>query len=300
MPKVYVAGYDGTPSARAAVELAAELAQPSGGRVLAVTSYEPSVPTLAPGGSIAADARLEEEARHAASMTLGELHVQNAERVTEMGRPAPALCAVAEREQAEMIVVGATHRGKLGRIAPGSLAERLIHGAPCAVAVAPGERQATAVRTIAVAYDGGEESAAALTYAQVLAREHGATLRVLAACDAPTATLDLPLMEIKSPAFDQLDADVQKIVAELPESLNATGEVLKGAAGHALVAACEKGVDLLVAGSRSYGPLRGALIGSVSRYLVDHAVCPTLIVPRGVQPVRRTDRESAEEPVPSS
>ncbi len=282
MPKVHVAGYDGTAESRAAVKFAAQLARPGGGRVIAVTAYEAPAPSLGKGGAIAADALLAEEARHAAALTLGDLHVEGVERVTQLGRPAPALCSVAEREDAALIVVGATHRGVLGRIAPGSLAERLVHGAPCAVAVAPAERRSTPIRTIAVAYDGGAESAAALTAAQVLAKEHGATLRVLAACNAPTLSVDVPLMEIKSPAFDHLDADVQRIVAELPDALHPSGEVLKGPAGHALVAACERGVDLLIAGSRSYGPLRGALIGSVSRYLVDHASCPVLIVPRGL------------------
>jgi len=285
MPKVHVAGYDGSTAAAAAVELAVLLAEPSGARVIAVTAYEPPAASLGKGGSIASEALLAEEARHAAAMVLADLHVAGVERVTQLGSSAPALCTVAEREGADLIVVGATHRGTLGRIAPGSLAERLVHGAPCAIAVAPVEQHARPIRTIAVAYDGGSESVTALTAAQLLAREHGAMLRVLAVCEAPSATVDLPVMQIESPAHDRMEADVARIVAEMPEAFHASGEVLTGRPGHALVSACADGVDLLVAGSRSYGPLRGALVGSVSRYVVDHAPCPVLVVPRGASHV---------------
>ena len=51
--------------------------------------------------------------------------------------PAHALQATAEQEQAGIIVVGSSHTGRLGRVLPGSTAERLLHGAPCPVAVVP-------------------------------------------------------------------------------------------------------------------------------------------------------------------
>jgi nucleotide-binding universal stress UspA family protein len=51
--------------------------------------------------------------------------------------PAHALQATAEAEQAGIIVVGSSHTGRLGRVLPGSTAERLLHGAPCPVAVVP-------------------------------------------------------------------------------------------------------------------------------------------------------------------
>lgn len=47
---------------------------------------------------------------------------------------AHALHTVAESEQAAIDVVGSTHTGPLGRVLPGSTGERLLHGAPCAVA----------------------------------------------------------------------------------------------------------------------------------------------------------------------
>ena len=40
------------------------------------------------------------------------------------------------------------------------------------------------------------------------------------------------------------------------------------------------GLDLLVVGSRGYGPVRHALLGSVTSELMRTAACPVLVVPR--------------------
>ena len=42
-------------------------------------------------------------------------------------------------------------------------------------------------------------------------------------------------------------------------------------------------VDLLVCGSRGYGPLGSVLLGGVSRRLVHRAACPVVVVPRGTE-----------------
>ena len=41
-------------------------------------------------------------------------------------------------------------------------------------------------------------------------------------------------------------------------------------------------LDLLVCGSRGYGPLRAVLLGGVSRRLTAEAHCPVIVLPRGV------------------
>ncbi len=60
-------------------------------------------------------------------------------------------------EDAALIVLGSTHTGRLGRVRPGSTGERLLLGAPCAVAVAPHgyrTRLDPALTRIGAAYDG--------------------------------------------------------------------------------------------------------------------------------------------------
>ena len=43
------------------------------------------------------------------------------------------------------------------------------------------------------------------------------------------------------------------------------------------------GLDLMLAGSRGYGPLRSVLVGGVSGRLMRTVQCPVIVVPRGVQ-----------------
>ena len=49
-------------------------------------------------------------------------------------------------------------------------------------------------------------------------------------------------------------------------------------------------VDLLVCGSRGYGPLGSVLLGGVSRRLVHRAACPVIVVPRGTERAARSAR----------
>jgi nucleotide-binding universal stress UspA family protein len=59
-------------------------------------------------------------------------------------------------------------------------------------------------------------------------------------------------------------------------------DVTKGAAGPFLAERSES-LDLLVCGSRRYGPLRAVLLGSVTADVLSHAACPVVVVPRGVE-----------------
>lgn len=63
---------------------------------------------------------------------------------------------------------------------------------------------------------------------------------------------------------------------------SAGGEILTGQPAEALAAASAD-LDLLVCGSRGYGPMRAVLLGGVSRRLAAEAHCPVIVLPRGVE-----------------
>jgi len=93
-------------------------------------------------------------------------------------------------------------------------------------------------------------------------------------------------------AFDEhergLQAEGERIVADAAAALAADGvetRVLHGRAGDALCDfAAEIGATAIVLGSRGRGPLRRALLGSVSDFVVRNAPCPVLIVRDDVPP----------------
>jgi len=73
---------------------------------------------------------------------------------------------------------------------------------------------------------------------------------------------------------------LHRAVAELEPELRALPVIEKGDPVQKLLDAAEMGVDLLVLGSRGFGPMLRLLIGSVSSRVIRGAPCPVLVVPR--------------------
>jgi nucleotide-binding universal stress UspA family protein len=210
-------------------------------------------------------------------------------RVVTSSSPARGLHELAEKERTDLIVVGSSHRGKLGRLLMGAVPERLLNGAPCAVAVAPlgfRERSDPGLGDVAVGLDGSPESRHALAFARSLAAGLGAKLHVLAVLEPEIvfgytgAAAAYDRGELAEAQKDFLEKEVARAVDGSPAGLEAKGEVLSGSAAEALASRAEQGIDLLVMGSRGYGPVRKVLLGSVSARLARDAPCSLLVVPR--------------------
>jgi len=217
--------------------------------------------------------------------------------------PARALQELGEELQAGLIVVGSSHTGKRGRVFPGSTAERLLHGSSCAVAVVPagyltvGRSELT---VIGCGWDGSPESDAALAAAEELAEKASASLRVIRAFE-PSAYSYPPMMGVGYLRFSEearefADRALSERVDHIRSGVMAEGEVHQGSADRALIEVSES-VDLMVLGSRGYGPIRAVLLGGVSGRVVRDARCPVIVVPAGsreaIASVFRTSAEDA-------
>jgi nucleotide-binding universal stress UspA family protein len=73
---------------------------------------------------------------------------------------------------------------------------------------------------------------------------------------------------------------LRQAVAKQSSVVDAGYELLEGDPPEQLISA-SSGLDLLVLGSRCYGPLRHVLLGGVSAAVTRGAHCPTIVVPRG-------------------
>ena len=69
-------------------------------------------------------------------------------------------------------------------------------------------------------------------------------------------------------------------VAELPSEVRALPVLEHGDPVEKLLEISEVGIDLLVLGSRGFGPVMRLLIGSVSSRVIRGAPCPVMVVPR--------------------
>jgi nucleotide-binding universal stress UspA family protein len=212
------------------------------------------------------------------------------------------LAAAAREQGADLVVLGSTHRGPLGRFVPGTTMEHLLSGAPIAVAVAPphfagradedaewqpldGDGEDTGMRVIGVGYDGSPGARGALEYATGLARRNGAALRVYTvvrkavpiAPDAPMTPSPSAPSELESRR-----AELHEAVAGLPGEVRAQPVLLRGFAVPELVKACGLGVDLLVLGTHVRGHVGRLLHKNVAGEVVLEASCPVLICPTPV------------------
>jgi nucleotide-binding universal stress UspA family protein len=150
------------------------------------------------------------------------------------------------------------------------------------------------VRTIGVAFVDTEEGREALRGAYALACRTGARLRVLTVVKprmvmyAETEATIPPrpgrdFVSVVGEHRVMAGAGARKVVAEV---LGDDGEVevdaFVGDPGDTLVELSEY-LDLLVSGSRGYGPVRAVLLGGVARRLVTAGRCPVIVLPRGVE-----------------
>ncbi|MBK5218351.1 MAG: universal stress protein [Thermoleophilia bacterium] len=269
--------------AKDALELARVLAAGEGGgaaSALVVTVHFtgplPMEYALLPGEEAGEAEPLFEQARE----RLAGMDVET--RAYGGGSPAGIITTLAEREGFDAIVVGSPHRGAFGRVMIGSVATSLLNGAPTDVAVAPkgyARVQHEAPRDIAVGFDGTPESKVALRHAEALAKRTNARIKLLTVVKPPAPA---PVMV---PAYTpQFPPEPDKVINEGLNSIDpllaAERTRLDGDPATELARACEEGVDLLVVGSRGYGPMTRVLLGSVSRQLAKKAPCPVLVASR--------------------
>jgi nucleotide-binding universal stress UspA family protein len=278
-----VVGVDSRAGGRDALALAGLLQRACGGEVIAVRvyQYDRSAP-LDRAGAV-------ESALHAdllAELETDLVRADVAARATVVADPSPAraLHSIAERERADVIVVGAPHRTGADRVVGGDMAASTLHAAPCAVAVSPagfaeGKRTLAAV---GVGFDDSPEARAALALARRLARGAGARLHAFFVAVPAIPLWPVPALDPESPAFEAVIRDrgryeLESARAELGDEGDV--EVILGSPVPEL-ARRSRELDLLVVGSRSYGAVRRLLLGSTSTRLVREVACPLLVLPR--------------------
>jgi nucleotide-binding universal stress UspA family protein len=273
-----ILGYDGTQQSHDALALTRLLAA-DGKRSIVVAHVIPRPPPF--------DARSREYVtlvRHhdhsvldPAVAELAGLRVET--RPIESTSPAHGLHELVEDEGASLVVIGSTHRGPVGRVVLGSVGEILLAGTPAAVAVAPkgfAARMPGALKSVAAGFNRAVEGHAALRTAAALATDLGAKLRAIAVEEGSTARAR---HQSKGDAEgESLEDELDRALADV-QAPGAERVILKGGAATSLSQACADS-ELLVVGSRSYGPLHHALLGSVSAKLMRSCPAPLLVVPR--------------------
>ncbi len=293
-----VAGVDGAQGGRDALALAGLLRADQGELTLAHVYVKESIAWRGAGAAYEAAQREEslellEAARDEAGLEGAQIRAYGAARI---GR---GLHELAEHVAADLLVVGSSRRGYVGRVLGGDDTRHALDGAPCAVAIAPAgyaERPA-AMQRIGVGYDESPESEHALGVASRLAGEVHGSLAVCRAVVYPTRMFSVYGWP------DQ--ASIDDLVGQARERLGKLGDVeprVTYGLAHEELAEASGSLDLLVVGSRGYGPLGRVLFGSTAQELARGARCPLLVLTRAARrrDASRPDAQGSEAAVPAA
>ena len=188
-----------------------------------------------------------------------------------------ALHEQAEHQHADLIVVGSCSRGTIGRVMLGDDTRAALNGAPCAVAIAAqGLAENPTIARIGVAYNRTPESQSALAAARALAAERDTAVHALQVLTLPVYGVGL----FATPIADTTDQRLKEANRPLEAMADLQAQTIYGVLPGEELAVFGNDLDLLVVGSRSYGPFKRLVAGSTSGYLERHAHCSLLILPR--------------------
>jgi nucleotide-binding universal stress UspA family protein len=221
--------------------------------------------------------------------------ITSSNRVLCRPRPGPvalAILNVADEVEADLIIVGATNRGRIERAILGTTAQRVLRSAHVPVLVS--RRTGHTIRRVLLTTD--------LSDLSVKANEVGAEIAVMLAPGGHpelralfVAGFDLPLFlplepgGIEAAAGRQLD----EYLGELSGPGNLTGKVRVGQPVAEILAEAEEWhADLLVMGTYGRSGASRFLIGSVAESVLRRVQCSVLVVPNAAVE-SPTEEESA-------
>jgi nucleotide-binding universal stress UspA family protein len=271
-------GVDRQSGGRDAIALAKHLLHEEGTLTLAHVYYEnlPAWLASSPESDEAKRARIA-ELLETASKEAGVNAALRWRESPSVGRGLHELC---EAVGADLLVVGSSRRGLVGRVLLRDDTHAALNGAPCAIAIAPAgyAQRPDRIRKIGVAYNGSCESENALAAARTMATETDAKLSAIEVVSLPTY------------ALTGGGATFDGVIEELVDDAKGRIASLGGVEPHAVygdaaeeLAAYSSGVDLLIVGSRGYGPVGRLIHGSTSQRLARWARCPLLVLTRAAR-----------------
>jgi nucleotide-binding universal stress UspA family protein len=136
------------------------------------------------------------------------------------------------------------------------------------------------MRSFLVAVDGSEGSKAAVDEGIALARDLDASLTFVYVRKPPSSVLGHPYYErqLSHGLGYARQAMAEAVEAARAAGIESGGEIIEGYPADEIISLADnRNVDLVIVGSRGHGALAGALLGSVSREIVQHASVPVLV-----------------------
>jgi nucleotide-binding universal stress UspA family protein len=288
-----IAGFSSSRQGSAPLNLAVQLSQTTGDKVIAAVIVERALP--------AGVDPIEDEFQGYVSSQA----TQSLERVVDRVRGGldisvvvhqststpRGLMELVDHHNADLVVVGSSSSGLLGRVALGSVTERLVHTAAVPVAIAPRGYPLSPVpiQRLTAAYGGAADAVGLITTGAELAKQWSVPMRIASFTVRPLRTFGGSI----EPAAENLIVQrwsrktMESALKQLNEARGSVEipdvDVVIGAGTEwreAVDSITWESGDLLLLGSGAAGPLAQVFLGSAASKIIRHAPVPVMIMPR--------------------
>jgi nucleotide-binding universal stress UspA family protein len=293
-----IAGFSSSRQGSAPINQATQLARTTGAKVVAAAVVERARPAGADP--------IEDEYRgylaSQASASLGRVvdqasgDVDISVTVHQSTSIPNGVMELAGQHSADLVVVGSSSSGLLGRVALGSVTERLVHTSEVPVAIAPRGYPPSPVpiQRLTVAYGGGADAVGLIATSAKLAKQWNVRLRIASFTARPFTmfggSIERSAEELVVQQWTRKTTDA--VVQQLDDARARVSipdvDLVIGSGTEwreAVESVGWKAGDMLLLGSGAAGPLAHVFLGSAASKILRHAPVPVMIVPR--QPTSR-------------
>jgi nucleotide-binding universal stress UspA family protein len=288
-----VAGFSASRQGSAPLHLAAELARCTDDRIVAAAIVERPWP---PRGDPVEEEYLRyvtAAARRSLERVVAEMagDIEVSVVVHQATSVPEGLTELATHHRAEAVAVGSSSSGLLGRVALGSVTDRLVHTAAVPVAIAPRgyPSRGESIRRLTVAYGGHAEAVRLIETAAELAVRWSVRLRIASFSVRPVTVFSgsiepsaesLVVEQWAKRTTDEITAQLNDIRARMSAP---DVDVVVGVSHdwrEAVEAVAWEPGDLLLLGSGAAGPAAHVFLGSAAAKILRHSPVPVMIVPK--------------------
>lgn len=288
-----IVGFSSSRQGSAPINLAVQLSRTTGEKVIAAVIVERSLPAgvnpIEDEYQAHVAAQATESLQGAVDRVRGDLDI--AVVVHESTSIPRGLTELVDQHNADLVIVGSSSSGLLGRVALGSVTDRLVHTAAVPVIIAPrGYPLSPApVTRLTAAYGGAADAVGLIVTTAELAKRWSVRMRIASFTVRPLRmfggsiersaeslvvrewtrqTMEQALKQLNEARAGVAIPDVDVVVGAGTEWREAVDSIT-----------WEPG-DLLLLGSGAAGPMAQVFLGSAASKIIRHAPVPVMIVPR--------------------
>lgn len=287
-----IAGFSSSRLGSAPLNLAAQLSRTTGEKAIATAIVERALPAGIDRVEDEYQGYVSAQAKASLQKVVDAAGCQDVSVIVHESTSIPkGLMELVDRHGAELVVVGSSSSGLLGRVALGSVTEWLVHRAAVPVAIAPRgyPSNPVAIKRLTVAYGGAADAVGLIQSSAALTKKWSVQLRIASFTVRPPATLGGSIersaenlvvqqwtRKTRDAAFKQLNEVRANVAIPDVDVVIGAGIDWKDAVDNI---AWESG-DMLLLGSGAAGPMAQVFLGTAASKILRHAPVPVMILPK--------------------